>query len=74
MLELVKSAFKELGFRSQDVGLHSFRRGGASAAANADVNERLLQKHGRWKTSNIKNQYIDEDLDHLLSVSRAILT
>ena len=74
MLELVKSAFKDLGFRPQDVGLHSFRRGGATAAANADVNERLLQKHGRWKTSNIKNQYIDEDLDHLLSVSRAILT
>ena len=29
---------------------HSLRAGGASAAANAGVPERLFQRHGRWKS------------------------
>jgi hypothetical protein len=30
-----------------NIGLHSFRSGGAAMAANFDVNERCLQRHGR---------------------------
>ena len=44
MLDEVKKAFKDLGISPARVGLHSFRRGGTTAAANADVNDRLIQK------------------------------
>ena len=54
-------------------GLHSLkRRGGATAAANLGVNDRLFQKHGRWKSANVKNNYVDENLETLLHVSRNI--
>ena len=53
-------------------GLHSLRRGGATAAANLGVNDRLFQKHGRWKSANVKNNYVDENLEALLHVSRNI--
>ena len=51
-------------------GLHSLRSGGASAAANMGVPDRLIQKHGRWKTVGIKNRYISEDVDSILFISR----
>jgi hypothetical protein len=37
----------------RNIGLHSFRAGGATVAANADVSERCLKKHGRWKSDSI---------------------
>jgi hypothetical protein len=37
----------------RNIGLHSFRGGGATVAANADVSERCLKKHGRWKSDSI---------------------
>ena len=51
-------------------GLHSLRRGGATAAANLGVKDRLFQKHGRWKSEKIKDVYVDEDLSSLLLVSK----
>ena len=58
-----------IGLDEKLFGLHSLRRGGASAAANRGVNDRLFQKHGRWKTAGVKNSYVEEDLDSLLQVS-----
>jgi len=49
--------------------LHSLRRGGATAAANRGVNDRLFQKHGRWKSVGVKDGYVEDDLKNLLSVS-----
>ena len=40
-----------------NIGLHSLRSGGATAAANFGVNERCLQRHGRWKSTSSKNMY-----------------
>ena len=40
------------------VGTHSFRAGGATAAARAGVPDRLFQRHGRWKSEASKNMYI----------------
>ena len=51
-------------------GLHSLRRGGATAAANLGVKDRLFQKHGRWKSEKIKDGYVDEDISSLLLVSK----
>jgi hypothetical protein len=47
---------------------------GATNAANAGVSNRLLKKHGRWKTDKAKDGYVREDLKYLLSVSIANLT
>ena len=62
----------ELGYPKNSFGLHSLRTGGASAAANAGVSDRLFKRHGRWKTDQAKDGYIKDKLDSLLSVSRSL--
>jgi hypothetical protein len=45
------------------LGLHSLRSGGATAAAAAQVEDRLFKKHGRWKSEKaIKDGYVKENL------------
>lgn len=39
-----------LGLDKSKFGLHSFRSGGATSASNSGVSDRLIKKHGRWKT------------------------
>ena len=46
--EIVLDSFSQLGFPTKLFGLHSLRSGGATAAANAGVNDRLFKRHGRW--------------------------
>ena len=65
----VLSYVKKIGLDEKLFGLHSLRRGGATEAANRGINDRLFQKHGRWKTSGVKDGYVDEDLNSLLEVS-----
>jgi integrase len=60
-----------LGVDPSPYGSHSCRRGGTTAAAAAGISERLLQRHGRWKSLCVRI-YIVEHLRHRLSVSRAI--
>ena len=72
--EIVLQAFESLGYDKQKFGLHSLRSGGATAAANAGLNERLLKRHGRWKTNLAKDGYVQDDLDAMLSVSRCLQT
>ena len=70
--KIVLQAFAELGYPKNLFGLHSFRAGGASAAANAGLSDRLCKRHGRWKTDQAKDGYIKNKLDYLLSVSRSL--
>ena len=51
---------------------HSLRAGGASAAANAGVADRVFQRHGRWKSVPAKNGYINDNLESRLSVSQRL--
>ena len=46
--EYFKSKVDELGFLSQQYGLHSLHAGGATAAAKSGVPDRLFERHGRW--------------------------
>ena len=46
------------------------RSGGVPAAANLGVNDRLLKKHGRWKSNKVKGSDVHEDKESKLSVSR----
>lgn len=61
-----------LGLKKCNFGLHSLRSGGATAAANAGISDRLFKKHGRWKSENAKDGYIRENIVHQLSVSMNI--
>ena len=40
--------------------------------ANAGVQDRLFQRHGRWKTVSAKDGYVEDSLDSKLSVSRML--
>ena len=46
------------------------RSGGALATANLGVNDRLFNKHGRWKSDKVNDSYVHEDIESKLSVSR----
>ena len=70
--QLIKIALSELGLDAKKFGLHSFRSGGASAAAK-HVSDRLFKAHGRWRSESAKDSYVQENLDKHLSVSRKLI-
>ena len=47
----MKEAFKGLADVSK-IAVHSLRSGGATAAANAGVKDRMFKRHGRWVSEN----------------------
>lgn len=53
-------------------GLHSFRAGGATAAANALVKDRLFKRHGRWRSETAKDGYIENSVAERLIVSQSL--
>ena len=70
--EFVKKQLKAIGPNPKQYGLHSLRSGGASAAATAAIPDRLLMRHGGWRSESAKNMYIQETEETLLRVSRAL--
>ncbi|WAR10358.1 hypothetical protein MAR_035434 [Mya arenaria] len=59
--EIVHANLSALGLETPTFGLHNIRRGGATSVANTGhVNDRLLKKHGRWKSEFCKDHYIVE--------------
>jgi len=50
--------------------LHSLRSGGASEAANNNVSDRMISKHGRWKSDQTRNRYIKDNSRKRFSVSK----
>ena len=70
--ELFKQKLSQLGYRAADFGLHSLRAGGATAAANAGVPDRLFKRHGRWKSDSAKDGYVDDAVESRLSVSKSL--
>ena len=70
--EYFKSSFKDIVPDIAAFSTHSLRAGGASAAANAGVADRLFQRHGRWKSVSAKNGYIDHNLESRLLVSQRL--
>lgn len=72
MRELFVAKLKELGFDTTQFGLHSLRAGGATAAANAGVPDRLFKRHGRWRSETAKDGYVKDNQEALMSVSRSL--
>ena len=61
--------FKEAGVR---YGLHGLRSGGASEAAKNGISDRLISKHGRWKSQNARNGYIKDSMKTKLNISKSL--
>ena len=61
-----------IGLDKRKFGVHSLRAGGATAAANAGVPDRLFKRHGRWKSETAKNGYDKDDLAERLTVTKNI--
>ena len=59
--EVILKKFETLGIDTKQLGLHSFRTRGATAAANAGIPDRLFKRHGRWKSETAKGSYVQEN-------------
>ncbi|XP_065940519.1 uncharacterized protein [Magallana gigas] len=70
--ELLLNALESVGVDKSKFSLHSLRSGGATAAANAGVSDRLFKKHGRWRSDNAKDGYVHENVKSLMSVSQSL--
>ncbi|KAJ8304913.1 hypothetical protein KUTeg_018496 [Tegillarca granosa] len=46
--------------------------GGATAAANSNINDHCGKRHGRWKTDPSKDGYIVDSVDKRLQVSHVL--
>ena len=72
MRELFLQKIAELGYNPKQFGLHSLRAGGATAAANAAVPDRLFKRHGRWRSELAKDGYVKDSVSSLMSVSESL--
>ena len=70
VMENVLEGLKNIGLDVQLFGLHSLRAGGATAAANLGVKDRLFKKHGRWKSEKVKGGYVHESIQAKLTVTK----
>ena len=64
--ELIKKELGKEGLDPTMFGTHSLRSGGAFAAAALGVPDRLLERHGCWRSEKAGNNYEKESLDTLL--------
>ena len=70
-LKLTRGQLAAIGLKSKEYGLHSMRSGGARLTAALVLSDRLIMRHGGWKSDSSKNRYISESKSSLLSVSRS---
>ena len=72
MRELLLAKLSSLGFNAKSFGVYSLRSGGATAAANAGVPDRLFKRHSHWRSESAKDGYVKDSVSSLLSVSRRL--
>lgn len=74
--ELSNFSKSSLGHDKRACSLHSFRAGGATEIVknfpHMKSRERLLKRHGRWKSDIAKDMYVLEDTKDKIAVSKAI--
>ena len=52
--------------------LHSLRSGGATAAANMGIPDRMFKRHGRWLSESAKDGYVKDSVEERLKVSKSL--
>ena len=70
--ELLIAKIAQLGMDPALFGMHSLRAGGATAAANAGVPDRLFKRHGRWKSESAKDGCVKDSVERHLDVSKSL--
>ena len=70
--ELIKRELQKEELDPKLYGVHSHRARGASAAAALGVPDRLFQRQGEWRSERSKNNYIQESMESLLTVTNTI--
>ena len=70
--EIFKDYISEITTTPENFGLHSLRSGGASAAANNVISDRLISKKGRWSSEKARNGYIKDSVVKRLTVSNTL--
>ena len=65
-------ALNDIVHNISSIGTHSLRSGGATAAVNAGVPDRLFKRHGCWASESAKDGYVQDSLSSRLSVSKAL--
>jgi hypothetical protein len=71
---IIKRALTAIGINAANYSTHSLRSGGATAAAAAKIEPRLMQRHGRWARTDSMNTYVDDELNEKLRVSKAVMS
>ena len=69
MRTAIKSVLNDIGLPAKEYSTHSLRAGGATAAAKNGVPDRLFKVHGRWKSEDSKNRYVEESIHNKLKVT-----
>ena len=70
--ELFKKKVADLGLPPSNVGLHSLRAGGATAAANGKVPDRLFKRNRCWRSESAKEGYVKDHIQSRLEVSQSL--
>jgi hypothetical protein len=68
--KIILRSLKEVGEDPSKFGVHFLKSGGATAAANPNIQDRLFKAHSRWKSETAKNSYIKDSTEKGLSVSK----
>ena len=55
-----------------NLGLHSLRASGCTKAANENICDRCLKRHGRWKRDESKDDYIADSTDKKLEITKSL--
>ena len=73
MLKLFRESLDANGLDGKSFSLHSVRTGALSEAANSGkVDKDDIQRHGRWKSSNMVNYYHELSLEKRLSAVKSL--
>ena len=70
--ESLVKLLREFVPNAANISLHSFRSGGATTAANAQVLDRCWKRHGRWRSETAKDGYVEDSLDNRLLVTKSL--
>jgi len=70
--EIFNEYVKPFNSERKNYGLHSLRSGGASAAAQNGISDRLISKHGRWSSERGRDGYIKDSTKDRNKVSKSL--
>ena len=55
--EVLLKKIADAGLNPKSYSWHSFRSGGASAATNGGISDRMFKHHGRWRSENVVRKH-----------------